>query len=253
MARGIFIAGTDTGVGKTLVAAAVARMLRARAIDAAPMKPAQTGGEPDRARPGRLIAPDLEFALAACGLSPGDEERALMAPWLFEPACSPHLAARLAGRSIEVAKISDCFERLAARHRCLVVEGAGGLLVPLNETETMLDLMRALALPVLIVARGGLGTINHTLLSIRACREAGLNVLGFAVNDAEPAGGGGELARTIRQDNPRAIERFAQAPLLGDFGHHPEIARSPGRAEAWRPFEHEFFGFDEILRGIETA
>ena len=142
--RGLVIAGTDTGVGKTLIAAGLLRRLRAEGIDAAPMKPVQTGAA---ARGGVLVAPDLDFCLAAAGLAPSHNEYADMCPYRFEPACSPHLAARLAGDTVDIERIAAAAARLAARRAALLVELAGGLAVPLNDRDTNLDLVRALALP----------------------------------------------------------------------------------------------------------
>src|SRR3990172_6112147 len=121
MNRGIFITGTDTGIGKTLVAAGILRWLRRQGIDAVPMKPVQTGA---RREGDKLAAPDLEFCLAAAGIKPVAGEMKLMLPYAYEPACSPHLAGRLAGRYPEIAEIVNCAEKLLKKHQGLVVEGA---------------------------------------------------------------------------------------------------------------------------------
>ena len=204
MSRGIFITGTDTGVGKTLVTAGIVRWIRNRGIDAVPMKPVQTGAEK---RGAQLVAPDLEFCLEACGLSPDPDEVRLMSPYLYEPACSPHLAGRMAGDYVQIPTIVDCARRLLDKHRVVFVEGAGGILVPLNERETMLDLMVALAYPVVLVSRVGLGAINHALLSVQALRSAGLEVLGVIFNRTEPP-----LPENcfIEDDNPRRLHPSAR-------------------------------------------
>ena len=201
MTRGVFVTGTDTGVGKTWIAAGLVRRLRAAGIDAVPVKPVQTGAIRD-AR-GRLAAPDVDEALALAGLPLTPEERDALAPYVFEPACSPHLAARLAGVRIELVRIAAAAARLAERHGALVVEGAGGVLVPLGRVATMLDLAAALALPAVVVARAGLGTLNHTLLTVEALRRGGVSVRGVVLNDAAPPDEGAGL---VRDDNAATLE-----------------------------------------------
>lgn len=209
MIEGLFVTATGTGVGKTLVTAGVLRNLRRRGVAAMAMKPVQTGAAPDAQ--GRLDAPDLAFVRQAAGLEMDEATCALAAPFLYEPACSPHLAARLAGRPIRFERILDCAKKLAARHEMLVVEGAGGLMVPLGEDGMMIDLAAALCLPVLLVAQSGLGTINHTLLSLEALRHRGLRVLGVILNDTQPLN---ESERFIHDDNANAIATFGGAPVL---------------------------------------
>ncbi len=204
---GIFVTGTDTGVGKTVVAAALLTLCRAGGIDAVPMKPVQTGCI---RRGGRRVAPDLEFCLRLAGLAASAAEQRLMAPYRFARACSPHLAAALAGRRIDLGRMVRSFRRLRARHGCVIVEGAGGILAPLNARECMLDLIKALALPVALVARPGLGTINHTLLSLGALRRAGLPVAGVIFNAAQNEGWG-----LIERDNLAVIERLGRVRILG--------------------------------------
>ncbi len=199
---GLFITGTDTGVGKTAVAAAIVSGLRARGIDAVPMKPVQTGCA-------RGVAPDLQFCLSACDLKPSAAEQRRMCRYRFTPACSPHLAATLARKPISLARIRKAFDALSREHDLVIAEGAGGVLVPIGQATTMLDLMKALRLPVLLVARPGLGTINHTLLSLRELKRAGLRVLGVVIVKSAP----GRTGR-IETDNARAIARFGRIPVL---------------------------------------
>jgi dethiobiotin synthase len=214
--QGLFIAGTGTDVGKTMVTAGVLRWLLARGSNAMGMKPVQTGCK--LFANGRRSAPDVDFVLRAAQLAPDAETRSHLAPYCFEPACSPHLAARMAGESISLERILASARWLAERYRPLVVEGAGGLAVPLNESETMLDLIVALGLPVLLVGRADLGTINHTLLSLEALRQRGCRVLGILLNDVHPVF---PTDRYIHDDNVRAIVTYgkiasvARIPYLG--------------------------------------
>ncbi len=204
--RGLFVTGTDTGVGKTHVTAGLLAAFRAAGNNVAPMKPVQTGC---LLRKGVLSAPDLMAALKAGGLRVSAAEKADMAPYCFRPACSPHLAAQMAGQRISLDRIESAFRRLIRNYDGVIVEGAGGILVPLNNKETMLDLMVRLQLPVLLVARAGLGTINHSLLSLRLLRDAGLPVLGVVLNQAEPGRWG-----KIEEDNRRTIERMGRVKVL---------------------------------------
>ncbi len=209
MRCGFFITGTDTGIGKTFVTAGLLAALRRRGVDAVPMKPVQTGCEK---RGGELLAPDLELCLATAGLTPSPEERALMAPYRFRPACSPHLAAERAHVRIDEGHIRRATRQLAVTHDCLLAEGAGGVLVPLDDRCTMLDMMRLFELPVLLVARPGLGTINHTLLSLRVLGDAGLTVAGIVINQAVPGPWG-----LIENDNVKTVERMGRVPVLACF------------------------------------
>jgi dethiobiotin synthetase len=165
--HGLFVTGTDTGVGKTVVAAAITAALAGAGASVAAFKPVVTGlDEPDPGQPA-----DHEL-LAACARMAPDE----VAAWRFGPAVSPHLAARLDGREIDPATLVAAARRLA-RDRAVIVEGVGGLLVPLTARGALVaDLAASLALPVVVVARPGLGTINHTLLTLAAARAAGLDV-----------------------------------------------------------------------------
>ena len=216
--KGVFITGTDTGIGKTFVAAVLLKALRDVGVNAAPMKPVQTGCARRR---GIWIAPDLEFSLDLADMRPVDGERELMAPYCFQPAWSPHLAAQDAGVRISIPRITGAFRRLAKGRGFVVVEGAGGVLVPIDGRRTMLDLMVALDLPVILVARPGLGTINHTLLSLAAMRQAGLNVSGVVLNQAYPGRRG-----VIERDNRTVIARLGATPVLADLQHGETVNRA---------------------------
>jgi len=183
---GIFVAGTGTDVGKTVVTAGVLRFLRRHGEAAMAMKPVQTGCE--SGPQGRMRAPDIDFVLHAAGLTADEETLTHLAPYCFAPACSPHLAARLAGQRIEMETIAASAQWLAERYPRLVVEGAGGVLVPLNETQIILSIAWELGLPVLLVGHSGLGAINHVLLSLEAIRRRGCEVLGVVLNKCRYGG-----------------------------------------------------------------
>lgn len=237
---GIVVAATDTDVGKTWVTASVVCWLRAQGLDAVPMKPVQTGAleQPD----GSWRAPDLDFVLDGAGLQPGAATYRKMAPACFAAAASPHLAARLEGRSVAGAAIRAAREQLAKQHACVVAEGAGGLLVPLSDNGPFLvDLLAEPGWPVLLVGRAGLGTINHTLLSLEALQARGATVLGSVlVQPPDEAAPDWLLA-----DNAATLERLAPAPFLGLFGPvagataadlTAAVATSPRLADALAPY-----------------
>ena len=237
MTKGIFITGTDTEVGKTVVTAGILRYLRNQGVGAASMKPVQTGALPSDSG---LYAPDLRFHHDVAGFVAEDEDLALMSPYLYEPACSPHLAGRMAGRYPNTDHIVDNAGKLLDRNDFLLVEGAGGVHAPINETETMLDLMKALGFPVILVAHRGLGTINHSLLSINALHGAGLEVVGVVFNeiiDIPPD--------FIKKDNPRTVYIFSQTHILGDVDYLRDIGMHPARA--WQNFEDCMPGLPKIL------
>lgn len=223
--KGLFVTGTDTGVGKTLVSAALLRALRATGVDAVPMKPIQTGC---RRRQEGWSAPDLEASLRGSGMTASASERVLMAPYCFGPACSPHLAAQAVGQRISLRKIRSAFDRLARIREFVVVEGAGGVLVPLDSRRTMLDLIVALELPALLVARPGLGTINHTLLSINELRRAGVRVLGVAINRTVAG-----RSRWIERNNCATIERMGRVPVVADLRFGESVAGAARRLMPW--------------------
>jgi dethiobiotin synthetase len=189
--RGLFVTATDTGVGKTVVAAAILAALRARGERVAAFKPVLTGTDepvdPD-------WPPDDALLAAAAGMRAED-----VAPARFGPPVSPHLAAQLAGRPLDPAALRAAFARRAAQAGVVVAEGVGGLLVPLAPDYLLRDLARDLALPLVIAARPGLGTINHTLLTLAAARSAQLRVAGVVL--------------TPWPDAPSAIERDNRATI----------------------------------------
>jgi dethiobiotin synthetase len=214
--KGVFITGTDTDAGKTIAAAAVLVWMRACGIDAVPMKPVQTGGV---MQGGTMQSPDLTFCLRMAELRPDREELQDMVPFIYEPACSPHLAAAKTGWEISFDRILEAFRSLLRRHERVVVEGAGGVLAPVSGNQTMIDLMTMLGLPVILAARPGLGTINHTLLSIREIERSGLTLHGIIFCETTRAGWG-----EIEQNNVETIGRMGKARVLGRIPYMPELA-----------------------------
>jgi dethiobiotin synthetase len=164
--RGVFVTGTGTEVGKTVVAAAIARTVSSDGRSVAVFKPAVTGLEEGGEA-------DHELLRRAAGSSQSDDE---IAPYRYGPPASPHLAAELADELIEPPRLLRAARRAGAREDFLVCEGVGGLLVPLAPGYLVRDLARELGLPLVVAASPELGTINHTLLTLEAARAAGLEI-----------------------------------------------------------------------------
>lgn len=203
----LFITGTDTDVGKTVLTATLLACLRRTGIQAICMKPFQTGAYQ---MGNSWQAPDLDLPLQWSNLDPKQVPYNLMAPYCYAPACSPHLAARQANEHPTLNHIEECLIELAHRYDPVLCEGAGGILVPVNDKEDMLDLACRLQLPVVVVARPGLGTLNHTLLTLRALRNSDLNVLGVVIanKNAVPWG-------DLEKDNQKTIAQRGHTRILG--------------------------------------
>jgi dethiobiotin synthetase len=205
-APGLFVTGTDTGAGKTVVAAAIAAALTTAGRRVAAFKPAVTGlDEPDPVWP-----MDHELLAACVGGRAAD-----VTPYAFGPPLSPHRAAELAGVAIDPAVLVERARTAAAAADVLVAEGVGGLLVPLTLGYLVRDLAVDLALPVVVAARAGLGTINHTLLTVEAARAAGLRVAAVAMGpwpaaDAVDA----EAAAEAAAANADAVTRLGDVPVV---------------------------------------
>lgn len=209
--KGFFVTATNTDHGKTLVTAGIVKYLRSISCDAVPMKPVQTGATQSA---DKLLAPDLEYSLKTINLTPDESEKDLMCPYKYLPACSPHLAAEMAGERIEITEIYSAYKELSQKHKVVVVEGSGGILVPINKKQTNLDLIKLLDIPVLLVAHTGLGTINNTLLSIECLKSNNISIGGIIFNSTAPIAQESEF---IHKDNPGTIEKFSKIKILGNI------------------------------------
>lgn len=200
--RGVFVTGTDTEVGKTVLAAAITAAAVSRGMTIACYKPVVTGLDDDPGPFGRDH--ELLAMTANAGQAPED-----VAPHRFGPAVSPHLAAELAGEQLDPEAMVAAAEAQAARADALVVEGVGGLMVPLAHEYLVRDLAGELGLPVVITARPGLGTINHSLLAVEACRAVALRIQAVVLTPwpDEPS--------AMERSNMETIERFGEVPVLG--------------------------------------
>ena len=179
--KGFFITGTDTGIGKTYTCRVLADAL-SKTIKVTYVKPVQTGCA--RNEQGELTAPDFDIMLKGPIQFTGSYHSHV--PYQFEPACSPHLAAKLANKEISLDHIAQCVRWVGnenGRTKLVLVEGAGGVLTPLSPTTTMLDLMERLGLPLVLITSPKLGTLNHTFLSINAIRQRALALAGVVMNN----------------------------------------------------------------------
>lgn len=219
--RGLFITGTDTGVGKTVVAAGLAAWCKAHGGDVGVMKPIATGGirlsQDGRTR---LVSSDALLLSHAAGV---DDPWSLINPVCYREPLAPYAASLKVHQPVDWSRIRQAFHVLTMRHPFLIVEGIGGLLVPLSRRRTVVDLIRMLRLPVLIVARLRLGTLNHTLLTVETASRAGVRVVGVVLNaaDAPTADPDVQLAE---RTNPSVLTSCLSVPLLGTLPYRSRFA-----------------------------
>jgi dethiobiotin synthetase len=215
--RGVFVTGTDTAVGKTVVACAIAETLASRGERVAGFKPALTGLSELH---GEL--PDHELLRRSAGSSQAAEA---VSPYRFGPAVSPHLAAEEAGVHIVPGHLVAAAEATAANADVIVIEGVGGLLVPLCEGYLVRDFAAELAVPLVIVARPGLGTINHTLMTIECARTAGLEIAAVVLTPLSRFPGAIEHSNRKTIERLGEVETFAlpQLEIADGVGPVPEI------------------------------
>jgi dethiobiotin synthetase len=209
-ARGVFVTGTDTGVGKTVIACALVRALREEGARVAVMKPVASGSFHTTEG---LRNADALALIEAAGRTSREVYEAVN-PYCFEPPVSPHIAAKEAGINVDVSKIRDIFDRLAAGADWVVVEGAGGWLAPINERETMADLAQALALPALIVVGLKLGCLNHAQLTRLAVDSRGVPLAGWVASGVDPQ-------MSHAEANLDSLERLLGEPPLAVVPHLP--------------------------------
>jgi dethiobiotin synthetase len=219
MPKGIFITGTDTGVGKTFVACGLAALLRGSGYRVGVMKPAESGcGE----RADKLFPQDAALLKDASGCEvPLDQ---ICAYPLREPL-APSIAAERQNITIDVGKLMDIYEEISSGHDITLVEGAGGLMVPLLPSYTYADFARVLRLPLIVVAANRLGAINHTLLTLEHARCKGLHVLGYVLNQLEAAGS------PAAETNRESLLALNCAPCLGEIPYMDGATQKAGLAE----------------------
>jgi dethiobiotin synthetase len=232
--RGLFVTGTDTGVGKSVLSAALIAAMVAAGESVRAYKPVVTGLEEPPSAADNVDAwpPDHELLASVAGMRPED-----VSPLRFGPAVSPHFAAELAGERIDPAALLSHARSgtghpgLLAREETLGVEGVGGLLVPLADDYTVRDLAVALGLPIVIAAKPGLGTINHTLLTLQVARSAGLHVSAVVLTPWP------SQATALERSNHETIERLGNVEVEGLDRVHSHVASDlalAGQSLPWR-------------------
>lgn len=237
--NGFFVAGTDTGAGKTIVTAALVRQMRMQGIDAVPMKVIQTGG--GYTRDGYPISPDFEVYCSASSFIGAGDDIKDMVPISFCAPCSPHLASRMEGSTCETGPVLAALERLCLKHDLVIVEGVGGINVPLSDRVTTLDLIKEAELPLILVIRNVLGCVNHAINTIQVLRSHKIQIRGAVMTETNPSQ---DCDTFILEDNPRIISRLGGIPILGSL---PFIG--------WAQYGTEPFwtGLDVYIKGIAGA
>ncbi len=235
MGSGIFITGTDTGVGKTIVAAGLALALKARGMKIGVMKPVATGCVgTDR----QLISQDAVYLFEA-----GENEYpALTSPCRYRNALAPHVAAVLEKKEVDLNQIRRAYQELQKHYDYIIVEGIGGILVPIAKDYFVANLIKEFRLPVLIVARGGLGTINHTLLTVDAAVLRGFEICGIVFNRISA------VNYSIAEiTNPKVIHDLTNIPVLGSIPEMEDVDVETCRYGKLRDVFQERIQVDRIL------
>lgn len=203
--KAIFITGTDTEVGKTYVTCLIARELKRNGIGVGVFKPIATGSRSD--------------ARVLKKYSGMEEPIEVINPVFYKKPLAPYVAKEFEGKSFRVSEIDLIFQRLKKKYEIVLVEGVGGILVPVTKKLWVIDLPSRWKIPVLIVGRPGLGTINHTLLTIEVLRRKGVKILGFVFNYSQP-----EKPTLAHKTNPSVIAEIGKTPCLGTV-HYNELER----------------------------
>ena len=219
--KALFVAGTDTGVGKTIVTGLLARYLLDKGCNVITQKWVQTGCAGD-------FSSDIRLHLKIMGKKKTDISNYIhyVCPYIFKPACSPHLASKIENKRTDVNKIKKSLKILSQQFDFVIVEGAGGILVPLDRKRLIIDIVKETNLPVLLVAQNKLGAINHTLLTIEALKIRGVYLLGIVFNNCP------KEDKVVLQDNPRIVRLFSGEDV---FGALPRITGYDALYELFKP------------------
>lgn len=240
---GLFVTATDTDVGKTVITGAIAAGLRARGQGVGVMKPFASGGA--RRQGGRLVSDDATFLMAAAGQP--ESTRPLVNPICLEPALTPAVAAKISGTTLDLDRVLAVFRTLAARHRYTLVEGVGGITAPLWEDYLVADLAKNMALPLIIVVRPNLGTINHTVLTAMYARQRGLKIAGLIINNWPEAS-----ASILEQSNLDYITRLTGLTLLGKFPHTGRVGVADCRTGDLASLAEKHLDLERIIAAMEA-
>ncbi len=221
LSKGIFITGTDTGVGKTIVSAAIIRALIKKGIKVGAMKPVETGCTEKRGKGQKTLIPSDGMFLRETAEM--DDSIDLVTPIRFEFPLAPMVAAELEKRPVDLDKIFSAYGALSKKYDFMVVEGVGGLLVPINKRQEayfVIDLIKDLEFPVIVVARPTLGTINHTLLTVNYALKEGINVLGVIINSHNPP-----EDSLAEKTNPDVLRKLCPVPVIGMLPYISDVTK----------------------------
>lgn len=224
----LFITGTDTNVGKTVVAAAMAAFLKSKGISVGVMKPLESGCL-SGARSKAKNLQNKSDSLYLKEMSQSKDDLDLINTYAFIAPLAPGIAAELEGIEISIDKILENYSKLALLHEIVIVEGAGGLLVPISKSETVLDLIKAMKADVLIVSRAGLGCVNHSLLTLARLEQENIQAVGIVLNHDQ------QKEDLSMKYNAETIAARTHTPVWGEFPHLPKVTDPSFLAQT---FEH---------------
>jgi dethiobiotin synthetase len=207
MEKGVFVTGSDTGVGKTVIAGAIAAAIKAHGLDVGVMKPVASGA---KEIDGSLVSEDVVYLKEIIDSTDDDD---LVNPIRLKPPIAPTIAAVKSGVPIDIDKVWKSYEELTNRHDFVVVEGIGGLMVPVDDTLFVADLVCKMDLPLVIVSRDCLGTINHTLLTVEYAKSRNIRIKGIIIN-------------MLKGDDGfvREIEKYSSVPVLGTIPFNENVS-----------------------------
>jgi dethiobiotin synthetase len=227
MTKGFFITGTDTGVGKTVITGALILFIKHLRFRVCGMKPIETGCLKSKLKVKSsklnvkeevLIPPDGMFLKKIAGM---DDHIDLATPIRLENPLAPFPASEIEGIPVDIDRIKKAYADLSKKYDVVVVEGIGGLLVPIRRDYFVLDLAKHFGLPIIIVSRPGLGTINHTLLTVNYALKEGLHIAGIIINYSQPP------EKTLAEEtNPMVIKQISPVPIIGIFPYLEEVKES---------------------------
>lgn len=228
MFKGFFITATDTGAGKTVMAGAVIKVIESFGVKVCAMKPIESGC----GKEGDILIPyDGTFLKQAAHM---DEPIKQVTPFCFESPLSPLAASEIEGKKVSIEAIKKTYYRLYKSYEAIVVEGIGGLMVPIKRDYFLVDLAREFSLPLLIVTKPGLGTINHTMLTVQYALKAGLEVAGLIINYSRPPEN--SLAE---KTNPHILKEICPVPVIGIFPYLKDMGEDVLEKTALRNLDLE--------------
>ncbi|WP_377890972.1 dethiobiotin synthase [Alkalihalobacillus sp. R86527] len=209
MRKGVFVTGTDTDVGKTIVSSGIAAALKNKGHDIGVFKPMLSGVKRNDPMSDTMMLKRYS----------GDDSPLIdITPYQFDEPLAPYLAAKRQNCEVSFSELSGCWNDVKDRHDFFIVEGAGGITVPFGQAYLVSDVAKEVGFPIIIVSRPNLGTLNHTYLTVDYARRCGLHVLGVVVNDMNEEDRG-----VAEETNPDLIEKFCDVPVLGVIPRLPHI------------------------------